>query len=193
MPATHVYKLTAYPKETNLRDGTSVTLKPMIEDDADALLQLFLRIPPEERHYLKEDVTSPKVIARWAIQLDYDRALPILAWVNGRVVADATLHRTRTLARRHVGEVRVVVDPEYRKRGLGTTMMRELASIANENGLERLLFQAISGTEEAAIKAAEFVGFVKLAVLPGHGKDLDGFPRDIVIMEMPLNGWLDWW
>lgn len=193
MPASHVYKLTAYPKEINLQDGTSVTLKPMIEDDADALLHLFLNIPPEERHYLKEDVTSPKVIARWAIQLDYDRALPILAWVNGRVVADATLHRTRTLARRHVGEVRVVVDPEYRKRGLGTTIMRELASIANENGLERLLFQAISGREEAAIKAAEFVGFIKLAVLPGHGKDMDGFPRDIVIMEMPLNGWLDWW
>ena len=193
MSTSHTYKLTAYPKDTNLRDATSVTLKPMTQDDTDALLQFFLKIPPAERHYLKEDVTSPKVIQRWARELDYDRALPILAWANGREVGDGTLHRTRTLARRHVGEIRVVVDPEYRNRGLGTTMMRELATIAYEIGLERLFFQVISGTEDAAIKAAEFIGFVKLAVLPGHGKDLSGFPRDIVIMEMPLSRWMDWW
>ncbi len=189
----HTYKLAAYPKEVSLRDGGTVVFKPMTHDDGEALLHFFLKIPPRERHYLKEDVTSPKVINRWTQELDYDRALPLLAWAKGRIVADGTLHRTRTLARRHVGEVRIVVDPDYRNLGLGTSLLHELAAIANENGLERLTFQAVAGIEDAAIKAAEFIGFMKLAVLPNHGKDPDGHSRDIVLMEMPLGSWFNWW
>lgn len=193
MIASHTYRLTAYPKEIVLREGTKVTVKPMTTEDSYALLQFFLNVTPDDRYYLKEDVTSPRVIRRWAEELDYDRALPLLAWVNGKIVADGTLHRTRTMARRHVGEVRVVVDPEYRNKGLGTSLMHELAEIAYENGLERLTFEAIAGKEDAAIKSAEFVGFMKLAVLPGHGKDIDGQPRDIVLMEMPLGRWMELW
>ena len=193
MIASRTYKLTAYPKDITLREGTKVTIRPMTLEDSDALLRFFLKVAPEDRYYLKEDVTSPRVIKRWAEELDYDRALPLLAWVDRKVVADGTLHRTRTMARRHVGEVRVVVDPEYRNKGLGTSLMHELAKVAYENGLERLVFEAVAGKEDAAIKSAEYVGFAKLAILPGHGKDLDGHPRDIVVMEMPLGRWMELW
>ncbi|MBI2867585.1 MAG: GNAT family N-acetyltransferase [Chloroflexi bacterium] len=193
MSPVHIYKLSAYPKEVALRDSTKVNLKPMTKDEADGLLAFFSKVPAEERHYLKEDVTSPKVMHRWAEEMDYDRALPLLAWVNGNVIADGVLLRTRAGARRHVGEIRIVVDPAHRARGLGTLLMHELAAIANDNGLERLLFQAVMEREDAAIKAAEFVGFVKVGVLPGHAKDLDGHPRDILILEMPLGKWFDWW
>lgn len=192
-PRGHIYKLTAYPKDIHLRDGVRVTLKPMTSADADALLQFFLQVPAEERHYLKEDVTSPKVINRWAEELDYDRALPLLAWVDGRVVADGSLHRTRTMARRHVGELRIVVDPAFRLRGMGTILMHELGAIAREHGLERVMFEAVGGMQDEAVKAAEFMGFMQIAVLPGYGKDLNGHPRDILLMEMPLGKWFDWW
>lgn len=193
MVSSHTYKLTAYPKEVHLPDGTSVVLKPLTAGDGEALLQFFLKVPAEDRRFLKEDVTSPKVVKRWVTEPDYDRALPILAWSDDKVVADATLHRTRTLARRHVGEIRILVAPEYRSRGLGTILMRELATIANDHGLERLVIQAVAEREEAAIKAAESIGFTKVAVLPGHAKDVDGHPRDIVLMDMPLGKWFDWW
>ena len=155
----HKYKLTAYPKELCLQDGTRVVLRPMAQEDGDALLEFFLRIPGDERYYLKEDVTSPKVTGRWARELDYDRALPLLAWADDRVVADGTLHRNRAGAHRHVGELRIVVDSDYRNRGLGTMLMRELEAIANETGLERLVFKAVVEKESQAIHAAEFVGF----------------------------------
>jgi len=186
MVTSQTYKLTDYPKEITLRDGARVVLKPMTHSDADALLHFFNRVPPEDWYYLKEEVTSPKVIQRWAAELDYDRALPLLAWVNERVVADASLHRTRSLARHHVGEIRVVVEPEYRNRGLGSALMRELAGVATRRGLERLFIEMVSEGEERAIKVAESLGFVRLAVLPKHAKDLDGNYRDIVLLEMPL-------
>jgi RimJ/RimL family protein N-acetyltransferase len=189
----HTYRLSAYPKMITLHNGSMVTLKPMTADDGDALLDFFLRVPSEDRHYLKEDVTSPKVVQRWAAELDYDRALPLLAWHGDKVVADGTLHRTRALARSHVGEIRIVVAPAYRNLGLGTALMHELAVIANDHGLERLKLEAVAEREEAAIKAAEFVGFIRVGVLPGHAKDLDGHPRDVVVMEMALGKWFEWW
>ncbi|MBI4198082.1 MAG: GNAT family N-acetyltransferase [Chloroflexi bacterium] len=191
--SSHIYRLSAYPKEVTLRDGARVVLKPMSPQDGEALQRFFLRIPADERYYMKDDVASPQVIQRWARELDYDRALPILAWVDDTVVADGTLHRTRAGARRHVGELRILVAPEYRSLGLGSTMIQELANIANENGLERLTLQAIADKEIAAIKAAEAIGFGQVAVLTGHGKDLDGHPRDIIILEMPLGEWFNWW
>lgn len=192
MSTAHTYRLSAYPKETSLRDGTSVTLKPMTTEDGDSLLQFFLRVPEEDRYYLKEDVTSPKVIERWAQELDYDRALPLLAWVDGRVVADASLHRTRTVAHRHVGEVRLVVDPEFRNRGLGTALMHEVAEIAYANDLERLLLQAVVDREDQAIQAAEYLGFSRVGVLPQYAKDPDGTPHDVVMLDLPLGRWITW-
>ena len=96
------------------------------------------------------------------------------------------------IPRRHVGELRILVAPEYRTLGLGSVLMQELAAIANDNGLERLTVQAVADKEAAAIRAAEAIGFVQIATLPGHGKDLDGHPRDMVIMEMSLGEWLNW-
>ena len=48
MVTSHTYKLTAYPKEVDLEDGTGVVLKPMSQEDADALLEFFLGVPSEE-------------------------------------------------------------------------------------------------------------------------------------------------
>ena len=193
MMAAHTYEVSAFPKEVGLRDGTRVILKPMTPDDAGALLEFFRGIPAEDRFYLKEDVTSRKVVERWVKELDYDRALPLLGWADDRVVADATLHRNRAGARRHSGEVRVLVAPEYRNRGLGTNLLRELAEIADKNGLERVLFEAVAETEEAAIQAAKYLGFVQVGVLTNFAKDLDGHPRDLVLLELPLGKWLEWW
>ena len=189
---TYTYKLSAYPKELTLRDGRIVLLKPMMPEDGEPLMHFFQQVPADDRYYLKEDVTSPKVMQRWTSELDYDRTLPLLALLGGQIVADASLHRTRALARRHVGEVRIVVHPDLRSQGLGTLLLRELAIIADENGIEKLEFQAVAEREDDAIKAAEFVGFIKMARLPNHAKDRDGHPRDVVLLEMPLGKWLEW-
>ena len=190
---SHTYKLTAYPKDIVLRDGRKCVLKPMTVNDRDALAEFFHRLPAEDRFYFKDDVTDPRVIDKWIQDLNYDSTLPLLAWVDGRIAADGTLHRSRANTRRHVGKIRIAVAPDMRVCGLGTTILQELANIANANGLERLYLEAIADKEAAAIKAAELVGFVRAGILPGHAKDLDGHPRDIILLEMPLGKWLEWW
>ena len=119
MTTSSTYPAAAHPTSIVTDDGDEITLRPMLPDDKDGLLDFFRRMDEEDRFYLKEDVTSVIVISEWARTLDYSRTLPILAIVDGKIVAVGTLHYSRGGARRHIGEVRVVVDPEYRRRGLG--------------------------------------------------------------------------
>jgi GNAT superfamily N-acetyltransferase len=165
----------------------------MTPDDEAALLRFFLRTGEEDRFYLKEDVTSPSVIRAWCEGLDYDRTLPLLAFAGEEVVADATLHRGRAGARRHNAEARLVVDPEYRNRGLGSLMLKEILEIAYDAELDRVVMELVAGEQQDAIAAAQRLGFIEVARLPGHAQDRALHPRDLVILEAPLGKWYEWW
>ncbi len=189
-----VTKVRSYPREVVLAgSGIRVDMRPLEEGDAHELLQFFLRVPEEDRFYLKEDVTSPEVICNWVHDINWGRVFPLVAIVDGRIVADATLHRRRAPARRHVGEIRIVVDPGYRRQGIGTLLIRELNDIAFDNGLERVVFELVEGKEDEAIEVAQRLGFTRTAVLLDHVKDMEGKPHDLIIMELPLDIWPDWW
>lgn len=179
--------MSTYPKEAFLpKYSTRVVLRPMNRYDAHDLLTFFLSIPGEDRFYLKEDVTSPIVVTRWAHTLDYDRVLPLLAVVEGEVIADATLHRRRQGARAHVGEIRILVDPRYRYQGLGTLLIKELLDIARMSGLERLVFELAEENQAEAIEMAKSLGFITRATLYRHVRDLHGGYHNLLVMEKDL-------
>ena len=183
----------AYPKTILLRDGISVQLRPLEESDKLRLLQFFERVPEAERYYLKENVTSPEVIRAWTTNIDFERVIPLVALAGDEIVADATLHRSRAMARRHIGELRVVVDPEYRDRGLGRRLIRELLDIAVDLRLYKATFELVAQREKAAIIAAESVGFRRVATLDGRIRDLWGNYQDLAQLEMPLKDHDLWW
>ncbi|UCG39643.1 MAG: hypothetical protein JSV00_05335, partial [bacterium] len=85
--------LDEYPKTVNLRDGSRITLRPMIKEDEKILLEFFQGLSEGDRLYLRDDVADPAVVRGWVENIDYQRVLPILAIDEGKVVADATLHR----------------------------------------------------------------------------------------------------
>ena len=115
----------------------------MVPEDADALLEFFRGISKEERFYLKEDVTSPRVIGQWISQMDYWRVLPLVVTIDTRVIADATLHHGRAGARRHTGEVRVLVHPDYADQDVAGIVLGDLIRIASTRGLEKLVFEVV--------------------------------------------------
>ena len=167
--------------------GEEITLRPMLPSDEEALLEFFCGLDDEDRFYLKDDVTSFIVINDWARNLNYSRTLPILAIVGGRIIGDATLHYERGGARCHIGDVRVAVDPQYRRRGLGRRLVSMLTEVARDDGLEKLMFEVVADTQETAKHIAQTLGFVPVAIVPDHVRDIWGKAHDLVIMELRLD------
>lgn len=186
MTTSTLPEIEAYPKTVMLKDETQVVLRPLAEGDKAGLLDLFQRMPEEERLYLKEEVTSPLVVQSWTSNIDFSRAIPIVALYEGNIIADATLHRSRALARSHIGEIRIVVDPAFREVGLGRRLIRELMDVAVTLGLHKVTFELVGKHEDAAISAAMSVGFQQVGVLKERIRDIWGDYQDLVQLELPL-------
>lgn len=186
MTSTVTYPIPGLPTTHLAEDGTRITFRALAPDDQEALLALFRILPEQERRYLKDDVAAPDVVGQWVRGMDYSRVTPLVAEHDGRIVAEATLHHHRAAARRHVGTLRIVVDPAYRDKGIGRGLLHKLAEVARDADMERLLFEVVADVEEAAGHAAMILGFVPVAVLPGHVRDADGATHDLVLMEMSL-------
>ena len=178
--------LRKFPRVATLNDGQQVTIRPLQSNDDTALHQFFRRVPEEDRFYLNNDVTSPEVIRGFTGNISLDVAIPLVAVSDDKIIADSTLHRSRRASRRHVGELRIVVDPDYRGRGLGARLIDELIQLGIDLGLERLAFELVDRREMPAIQAAKAAGFEEVAVLEGRVRDMYGIMQDLVILELPL-------
>ena len=170
-----------YPKTYHLKDGTVVDLRLMTKDDFQALHDFFAALPEEDRMFLKEDVTEPSVIQTWIRRLDYDSVIPILAFVGSKLVGDATLHMQSHGWMRHVGEIRIVVAPEYQKKGIGTVLARELFYNAVRRGLGKI--EAVAMEDQiGAIKSLERLGFKQEGLLKDYVLDMKGRKHNLIIL-----------
>lgn len=177
--------LERYPKVIVLRDGTRLTLRPMVREDADRLWDFFQRIPLQDKMVFRQDVGKRETVERWADSLDYDSVLPILALEGDRVMGDATLHRDKAGWKQRVGTIRIQIAPEFRNRGLGTAMIREMRHLGEKAALHYLMAEAIEG-QQAAIRAFEKMGFERAGFYRNFVNDQKGRLHNLVILLYPM-------
>ncbi len=173
--------LDRYPKEITLRDGARLVFRPMVRDDADRLRDFFRQIPPEDKMYLREDVDRKEVIERWADTLDYGVVFPLLALEGDRVVGDTTLHRERTGWKQRVGTLRIQIATDFRHRGLGTAMIREMRQLGEKTALRHILAEVIE-EQHGAIRAFEKLGFERAVVYRNFVNDQKGRLHNLVVL-----------
>lgn len=182
--------LADFPKSFELTNGKQVELRPMRPDDRDRLFAFFRNLTAKERRYFKHDVTQREVITNWCANLDYDRVLPILALIregdHEQIVADGTLHTENHGWSTHVAEVRMVISPKHRKRGLGRIMLRELYDRAVARGVEKIQAM-VRDDDETSIQQLKRLGFKKEAVFRNHAIDQQNRQHDVVVMYNDLS------
>jgi RimJ/RimL family protein N-acetyltransferase len=178
-----------YPKTVKLKDETQITLRLMVDDDLDALLEFYRSIPESDRLFLRTDVTNKKNVEWRFGNLDYDSVFPILALVDDKIIGIATLFRAEFGWKRNLGEVRVLIAPDYQRKGLATIFIRELFFHALTVKIYKLKAEMIE-TQESAIAAFERLGFRKEATLKKHVTDVRGRRRDLVLMTLDIE---DFW
>ena len=144
--------------------------------DSPALSGFFERIPESDRTFLKEDVGDPRVLEDW-VQPGTGRTIAV---DDGQVVgalAVVPLHGWSS----HVGEIRLVVDPDHRGRGIGRRLARQAVLDAVDMGLGKLVVEVISD-QGALIAMFRGLGFEPEALLTDHVRDRSGQTRDLIVL-----------
>ena len=139
-------------KTIKLRDGTSISIRPLHKEDGPALLSFFTALPKDDRLFLKEDVTKEEVINRWVEELNFDKVVAIVAEKDSAIIGDATLHLSQRGWHKHMAEIRCVVSREYQQKGVGTALMRELVAHAVEKRILKLS-ATMMDIQKSALKA----------------------------------------
>ena len=177
-------QITKYRQIVTLADGTRVLIRPLTRDDKNALVALFEPIGPDDYKLMRNDVRNREVVGAWAENVDHKRVLPLVAVVNYRLVGDTTLH-FRGGPGRHVADVRVFLSKEFRRRGLGTAMLRALIDVARKCGIQQLVAEIVAD-QVKVISAFKALGFEQRATYPDYFMMPDGETHDVVILIFSL-------
>jgi L-amino acid N-acyltransferase YncA len=167
-----------------LKDGAYVLLRPMVREDRPHLDELFLPVGEDDMRYFRHNVKDPCLLQSWCDNLDYDKTMPLLALVKDHAVGSGSLHFFDG-PRRHIGEVRLFLSKEYRKRGLGIKMTRVLVEFARRQGISILVAEVIAD-QAKFVRAFEQIGFVSQCTLEDYFMFPDGDCTDVVFMTMRL-------
>jgi RimJ/RimL family protein N-acetyltransferase len=178
-----------YPRTVIVKDDREVELWPMTADDAPALLGFYRSLPPEDLLYLREDVTKPESMTRWVETIESEQGWHLLAGYEGRIIADGELDHQFYGWSRHVGELRIVVDPAFRGSGLSTIIAQEVLAQAIDEGIHKVMVQMMVD-QHAALHLCEKLGFRHEAILKEHVQDQHGQFRDLVIMAYFIRDFL---
>lgn len=170
-----------YPR-TVVCGGKAVEIALMTPADKDALAAFIATIPEHDLLFLDTDITHPKVLAAWVGGLESGRVTSLLARADGQIIGCTAIVRNILSWSRHVGELRVLLSPECRGLGLGTTLMQECFIQALELGLEKLCMQA-TVDQPAAIAGFENLGFHAEALFHNHVQDSAGRRYDLAVLS----------
>ena len=165
-----------------MADQTEVAprIEEMGSDGASAVPTFLERVPRGEYLFLKDDLDDPGVMDTWSrngahIFLAYldDELAGLLAVIPGLGWS------------RHVGDLRMVVDPAKRGRGVGAALARQGLITAVQAGLEKVSVEVLAEQEAVAALFTE-LGFTPEALLADHVRDDKGQFHDLLVLSHPI-------
>jgi ribosomal protein S18 acetylase RimI-like enzyme len=168
-----------YPKEITLKNNSKAVLRPLQRQDFEKLYTFFRRIPAQERLYLKNDVSNPHVVRGWVEKIDYWERLPLVVEQGDKFIAYASLYQNPFGWMRSIGQMRIIVLPEYRSQGLGKKLIEDIIAAATYSGLEKVDLELVAEQDSAPFQK---MGFELQARLKDHVKDFSGKVHDYLIL-----------
>jgi RimJ/RimL family protein N-acetyltransferase len=169
-----------YPRTVACGDA-QVEIARMTAGDRAALVAFVATLAPQDLLFVPRDLGHPKVVDAWMRSLETGELVSLVARSNGEMVGCTAIFVDELSWSKHVGELRVLVSPTWRGRGLGRALIQECFAQALELGLTKLVAQMMVD-QRAAIAVFEELGFRAEALLSKHVADRDGKLHDLVLL-----------
>jgi L-amino acid N-acyltransferase YncA len=171
----------SYPRRIACGDA-QIDITPMTTDDRDALAAFIASLPEHDLVFVPRDLRHPKVLEAWMHALERGDMPSLIAREDGKMVGCTAIVTDPLGWSRHVGELRVLVSPAGRGKGLGRALIQECFAQAIERGLKKLVAQ-MTTHQPAAIAVFEELSFRAEALLHNHVIDRDGGTYDLVVLS----------
>jgi L-amino acid N-acyltransferase YncA len=152
-------------------------IRPLERGDREAMTRFLARVPEADRTFFKEDLDDPAVAESWAAP-GPGRSVAVQDGELAGWLSLAPLHGWSA----HVGEMRMVVNPEHRGRGIGRLLARQAVLDALALGLQKVVVEVIAMQEET-IGMFRSLGFDPEALLADHVRDRSGELRDLMVLS----------
>jgi RimJ/RimL family protein N-acetyltransferase len=172
----------SYPREMELGDKRKVVLRLMEKSDGDRIVEFARALPPDDLLFLRKDITNPAVVDGWVSDLEAGRVQTVLAEANGELLGYGSLWLEETFWGRHMGEIRVLVRPDYRGAGLGYQLASDVFAMARHLGINKIIARVTQEQVRTRV-TLERLGFRPEAVLRGFAIDREGKHHDLVVMS----------
>jgi L-amino acid N-acyltransferase YncA len=179
----------AYPWTTEIKNK-QVTFRLFGRDDKDAALQFARQLPEEDLLFLTFDITNPNAMEQWVRSIEDNKAVTVLAEINGQFVGYGSLTYNQLQWTRHLGEIRLMVSRDYRGYGLGKLLVNEIFELSQELGLQKLVAQMAS-EQRGAVQVFEHLDFKPEALLADHVIDRNDVTHDLIIMSHDMRGFTE--
>ncbi len=162
--AAQRYQIARYPvaliDRVTLADARSVTVRPVLPQDADALQAFVQRLSPTSRHqrFHMGVQTLPETVLRAFTELDYANHLGLLAEVfddaqGQTVVADARFVRR---ADEPVADLAIAVADDWQGVGLGSYLIAQMLRSARAGALEAVEADVVAANQTMLRMLARF-------------------------------------
>lgn len=172
-------------KNVKLKDGTELIIRPLRKDDLDRSRAFFQALPPEDRLYLRRDVTQREVVRQRLRAMKLNQVKGLVAVHGDEIVADGMLELEGREWKEHIGELRLIVARHFQRKGLGTLMARELYFLAASEKVEEIVVKMMR-PQIAARSIFKRLGFREDATFREYVKDRGGTRQDLIIMRCDL-------
>lgn len=170
-----------YPWTTRLAD-LDITFSRMDEADRYRMLAFTQGLPERDLLFLRHDITDTQVIDDWLRAIERGHTVTILAEENDKLVGYCSLHRSTILWTRHLGEIRMLVGPNYRGKGIGKSFVQQLFGFTRDLKLHKVMVNMMS-TQRDAQTLFHHLGFIPEALLHDWAIDRNGRTHDLIVMS----------
>ncbi len=165
-----------------LKDGRSVTIRPLIEADRAAMMTFGASLPKNDLLYLEDDFNNPEIIGRLVSAAYAENWRQIVAITDaGQIVAYGAALQLPGWSH-HVANLRLIVLPDWRRSGLGVQMAQSVVEAARDLGVSKVTVDMLAA-QTAGQAIFGRLGFAVEGQLARHASDRDGKLQDVVIMS----------
>ena len=160
-----------------------ISIRAPGREDAAALARFAQAMPPHDLLFLARDIREPKVLDAWLRSQEAGHIASLVAVSGGEVVATIAALSDRFSWSPHVWDIRLLVAPDARGKGLGRRLLGAIVDQAIAAGAGKLTAR-MTPDQAGAITLFEECGFRAEAMLLGHVRAADGSLHDLAVQAL---------